>query len=96
MARGPVAYTCPDIDDMLETVQKAYDSAQDLSELLGSRGALEYLRDANDKLRTWGSEQEDLADEYLQRAELAEEQVENLKIELAEVQAELAAAKESQ
>lgn len=74
MARGPVGYTCPDIDASIEYVEESLEAAkviENLSALIGKSGLLETLRKANDALREWGAEQED-------RANKLEEDVESL------------------
>ena len=72
MARGPIKHTCPDIDSVQQSISSA------VKELDGLDHILEELRDSNDTLRIWGSEQEDRAD--------------NLESQLDSVTAELDAA----
>ena len=61
--RGPVGYTCPDIDRFIKEIDNAKDYLQDALNIISDfEGQLEDLRSDNDALRNWGHEQEDRAD----------------------------------
>jgi len=56
MAPGPVGYTCPDINEAISLTEDVISAADKLSPLVGRRGLLEELRNANEKLRSWGEQ----------------------------------------
>lgn len=71
IARGPIKFTCPIIDDCIRYIERALVDPEEvacLADLVGGRGILEDVRSANITLREWGAEQEDLA--ISQEAEL--------------------------
>lgn len=62
-APGPIGYTCPDIDSVKDSIA---DAVSTLQGLLGKNDLLEDLREANETLRSWGSEMEDERDKALE------------------------------
>ena len=93
MARGPVRYTCGTIDTIITYVQDAVDARndiEDLKDLLGTKGLLETIRNANEALRSWGAEEEDRANALetergilQERLDDAEREINNLRKELS-------------
>lgn len=92
MANGPIGYTCPDIDNCIELAEEAIKASKGLEDLLGRSGLLETLRTANETLRSWGSEQEDRADELEVTLGICEERLEAAEDMVKELQAQLESA----
>lgn len=82
---APVKHTCPDIDHALKLVHEAHEAASALEELLGYTGMLEKLRNANDALRQWGYEQEEIVGERDDEITRLNERIAELEQQLAEV-----------
>lgn len=90
MARGPVPYTCPDIDNIISLAEKAESANESLlSEILGRTGFLEAMRESNDKLRQWGAEQEDKAQELETERDTLAEEVRELKDQVLDLESEI-------
>jgi|SRR6185369_1674861 len=85
MARGPIGHTCPDIDKCISAIDEVQKAVSGLDDLIGRRGLLEELREANDTLRTWGAEMEDERDEALKEVEHLTDLVAELEEQLEEL-----------
>lgn len=83
-ARGPVGYTCPKIDNVITEVNSAIrrcaegDPESAIDDMADVERYMEEIRYDNDQLRTWGSEQEDLAISRGCEIETLERQVDRL------------------
>jgi len=84
---APIGHTCPDIDEAIAIIERAENAASDLSNLTGRSGILENLRSANDALRKWGYEQEELVEERDSEIESLNERIAELEAKLAELEA---------
>lgn len=97
-ARGPVGHTCPKIDAVISSVNSAINrccqgdadsAADDLAEV---EAKMEVIRDANDQLRDWGAEQEDLANSHAESISDLEKEISMLRDEIADLKRELDSA----
>lgn len=97
MARdnAPIGHTCPKIDQVISFLEKIEWDLEDEEENELSIECkemvqvMEEIRKANDTLRTWGNEEYNYKNEYLEQVDDLEKEVKGLKSELSDMEDEI-------
>lgn len=76
----PIPYTCPAIDSVISKAENIIGDAQTITTVI------EDLRKANEQLREWGTEMEELAADRQKEIDYLESTISDLKAELSSTQ----------
>lgn len=93
---APVPHTCPKIDDVIGIVTEIYrvDEPITKGELQNIEKQMEDIRTANSKLREWGNEEYERAEELEKDRDYYQDLSEKYESEIADLKAEIDSLKE--